>query len=196
MSVVSRLCKVRDSFINDLYFQRYKPIFEEKPDIRGSIHMFSDRGAISFGKGVRINSSLRSNPVRGKEGTVLYAFPGGKITFGNNCGISNSTFVSRESITIEDDVFIGGDCKIYDSDFHSLNYAERISGHDTNMLSKPVVIKKGAFIGADSIILKGVVIGEKSIIGAGSVVTKNVPDGEIWAGNPARFLKKIEDIEP
>ena len=42
-------------------------------------------------------------------------------------------------------------------------------------------------------ILKGVIIGEKSIIGAGSVVTKTVPPGEIWAGNPAKFVKRIEE---
>ena len=57
----------------------------------------------------------------------------------------------------------------------------------------PVVIKDLAFIGMHSIILKGVTIGEKSIIGAGSVVSKDVPDGEIWAGNPARFIKKVVD---
>ena len=42
-------------------------------------------------------------------------------------------------------------------------------------------------------IIKGVTIGEKSNIGAGSVVSKDVPDGEIWAGNPARFIKKVVD---
>ena len=58
--------------------------------------------------------------------------------------------------------------------------------------TSPVIIKDGAFIGAHSIILKGVIIGEKSIVGAGSVVTKSIPDGEIWAGNPAKFIRKIE----
>ena len=52
-------------------------------------------------------------------------------------------------------------------------------------------ICKGAFIGADVIIMKGVTIGEKSVIGAGSVVTKSVPPGEVWAGNPARFVYKM-----
>ena len=42
-----------------------------------------------------------------------------------------------------------------------------------------------------SAILPGITIGENAMIGAGSVVTKNVPAGEIWVGNPARFLKKI-----
>ena len=55
----------------------------------------------------------------------------------------------------------------------------------------PVVIENNVFIGAHCIILKGVSIGENSIIGAGSVVTKNVPANQIWAGNPAKFIRKI-----
>ena len=55
----------------------------------------------------------------------------------------------------------------------------------------PVVIGGNVFIGARCIILKGVTIGENSIIGAGSVVTKSIPANEIWAGNPAKFIRKI-----
>ncbi|WP_443029399.1 acyltransferase [Sporofaciens musculi] len=40
--------------------------------------------------------------------------------------------------------------------------------------------------------MKGVTIGRHSVIGAGSVVTKDVPDKEIWGGNPARYIKKVE----
>ena len=55
----------------------------------------------------------------------------------------------------------------------------------------PVKIEDNAFVGARSMILKGITIGKNSIIGAGSVVTKSVPENEIWAGNPARFVRKI-----
>lgn len=46
------------------------------------------------------------------------------------------------------------------------------------------------FIGTGTIISKDVKIGSNVIVGAGSVVTKDIPDNEIWAGNPARFIKK------
>lgn len=57
-----------------------------------------------------------------------------------------------------------------------------------------IVIKNRAFIGINTIITNSVIIGEGSIIGSGSVVTKDVPDYEIWAGNPAKFLKKRKTI--
>ena len=55
----------------------------------------------------------------------------------------------------------------------------------------PVVIGDDVFVGAKCIILKGVTIGKGAIIGAGSVVTKNIPARQIWAGNPAKFIREI-----
>ena len=51
-------------------------------------------------------------------------------------------------------------------------------------------IKKRAYLGARTIICKPVTIGEDAIVGAGSIVTKDIPANEVWAGNPARFIKK------
>lgn len=51
-------------------------------------------------------------------------------------------------------------------------------------------IKKNAYIGCNTVICKPVTIGEDAIIGASSVVTKDIPAGEVWAGNPARFIRK------
>jgi len=59
-------------------------------------------------------------------------------------------------------------------------------------LKEPTIIKKDAFIGTNTIILyRCKYIGKCSVIGAGSVVTKNVPDYEIWAGNPAKKIGKV-----
>lgn len=55
-----------------------------------------------------------------------------------------------------------------------------------------VIIKKNAYIGANTVICKPVIIGEGAIVGASSVVTKDIPPYEIWAGNPARFIRTRE----
>lgn len=149
------------------------------------------RGSISLGDGATINSCCETNPIGGGYKTILFAKETGRICIGNNVGISNTAIVALKSITIEDDVMVGGNCKIYDHDFHSIYFKERMQAYDPGIKSAPVLIKQGAFIGAHCIILKGVTIGKFSVIGAGSVVTKDVPDKEIWAGNPARFIKKI-----
>ena len=91
---------------------------------------------------------------------------------------------------MEDNVAIGAGCLITDSDHHSLVYNLRINGDIGK--SAPIILKEGAFIGAGCIILKGVTIGKHSVLGAGSVITKSIPDGELWAGNPAKFVKKVE----
>ena len=59
----------------------------------------------------------------------------------------------------------------------------------------PITIKKGAYVGMRANILSGkngITIGENAMIGAGSVVTKDVPAGELWVGNPAKFLRKLD----
>ena len=56
-----------------------------------------------------------------------------------------------------------------------------------------IEIKDNCFIGLGSIIMPGVTIGPNSVIGAGSVVTKDVPEGTVYAGNPARFICRTED---
>jgi acetyltransferase-like isoleucine patch superfamily enzyme len=57
------------------------------------------------------------------------------------------------------------------------------------------VIEKNAIVGAGAVILAGIVIGKSSLVGAGSVVTRDVPADHLVAGNPARVIKKIEEIE-
>jgi acetyltransferase-like isoleucine patch superfamily enzyme len=160
------------------------------PEIRG-ILLIKNNGKIDIGNSVRINSSMFANPIGGDGKTMLTTGPKGSIQIGNNVRISNAAIVSQETITIEDNVFLGGSCKIYDSDFHSLIPKFRCMDDDPDIKTKPVRICKDAFIGAHSIILKGVTIGDGAVIGAGCVVTKNVPAGEIWAGNPAKFIKKV-----
>lgn len=159
--------------------------------IHGRLHCVSNsKDGIVIGDNVSINSSRESAPAGGDTSTLLFAKGEGKIRIGDGCGISNATLYACESITLGKQVFVGGSTKIYDTDFHWLDFEKRT--HEPGGAVSPVVIKDGAFIGTHCLILKGVTIGEKAIVGAGSVVTKSIPDGEIWAGNPAKFIRKID----
>ena len=148
-------------------------------------------GAMKIGKDVSINSHLVANPIGGQNKTVFCVAKGGKLIIGNRVGISNTAFYAAHEIIVEDDAVIGAGCKIYDTDFHSTIAEYRLNGN-TNVKRMPVRIGRRSFIGGHSIILKGVSIGEQAVVAAGSVVTKSVPANEIWGGNPAKFLKKIE----
>ena len=57
------------------------------------------------------------------------------------------------------------------------------------------IVKKNAVVGAGAVILPGIVIGENSLVGAGSVVTKDVPRDYLVAGNPAKVIKKVKEVE-
>lgn len=116
----------------------------------------------------------------------------GQLIIGNNVGISSTALICDKKIVIGDFVKIGGNVVIYDTDFHALDpELRRHTELECNTNKQEVIISNNVFIGAHSTILKGVYIGENSIIGAGSVVTKSIPDNEIWAGNPVKFIRKI-----
>lgn len=152
---------------------------------------FLGRHQIFIGNNVRINSSLMADPVSFAGSTIFYVNKRGRIEIQSDAGLSNAIVVAHDAnVVIGKEVMIGAGVKIYTTDFHSVDFEDRID--HVNTKSGNVWIKDGAFIGADSLILKNVTIGEKSVIAANSVVTKDVPDLEIWGGNPAKFIRKLE----
>lgn len=174
---------------NTFQLKRYHVQYEGSLKICGRVYI-SGRG-ICLGKNVRINSAYKANPIGGDERTILRTNGTGTIIIGENTGISNSAIVAYCSVSIGKNVLIGGSCKIYDTDFHSLDLEKRVMHPLEDITSKAIVIEDGVFLGAHSIVLKGVRIGKNSIVGAGSVVTRSIPEGEVWAGNPVRFIRKI-----
>lgn len=183
-----------DTVINKIIFKLQGVSYESGLKIRGKIFLVN-RGHFEIGKDVLINSSIWSNPIGGSSKTIIQIRESGVLKISNNVGISNCAITCAKSVIIEDNVMIGAGCCIYDLDFHSLKFENRMAVVDKDIKMGEVRIKEGAFIGAHSIILKNVVIGKYSVVGAGSVVTKSIPDGEIWAGNPAHFIKKLKDIQ-
>ena len=175
--------------VNKLIFNMMKVKFKDF-DIKGIIFV-KNRGKITIGTNFKATSHKYINPIGGDTLLRLITEANGILQIGNNVGITNSTIFCTKRIIIEDYVYIGGGCKIWDTDHHSIDPLVRTSGHDNLVIKKEVIIKSYAFIGADSIILKGVCVGKNSVVGAGSVVTKSIPDNEVWAGNPAKFIKNI-----
>ena len=150
-------------------------------------------GAIDIGNNVTMLSRFSSN-LSGMTGpNVLVCIDDGHISIGDNSGFSSTVFSSKSSIKIGKNVKIGCNVRIYDHDFHSLDYLERRSLSDVkNAASKPIVIGDDVFIGANSIILKGVKIGDRSIVGAGSVVAnKEIPPDSLVMGNPAKTRRRV-----
>ncbi|MCH1547142.1 MAG: acyltransferase [Flavobacteriaceae bacterium] len=164
----------------------------KKIKIKGFIQIFN-KGKILISDNCQINSGLRYNPIGGDTITRLVVRNGGEIIIKKNVGISNSTLVSSARITIGENTIIGGSCKIWDTDFHSINYTDRLSKPEKNIKSEPIIIGKNCFIGANSIILKGVEVGDNAVVAAGSIVTKDVIKNTIVAGSPAKFIKNIEN---
>lgn len=138
------------------------------------------------------------------DSTKIWQFcvvlPDAKV--GENCNVCSHCFIENDveignnvtvkcgvqlwdGLRVEDDVFIGANVS-FTNDRYPRSKQYPVSFEKT-------VIRKGASIGAGSVILCGIEIGEKAMIGAGSVVTKSVPAGELWVGNPARFVRKLEE---
>ena len=113
-----------------------------------------------------------------------YAACTSQIFIGENVIIRGGTVLFADDnscIHIGNNVLMGMGVHIYTNN--------HVQGSPNEYTYGTVAILNRAWIGANATILKGVTVGEDAIVGAGSVVTKSVPDGEVWAGNPARKIK-------
>jgi len=102
-----------------------------------------------------------------------------KLMLGKNFDIGEFTYInSHYRVEIQDNVQIGSHCSIY--------------SHSTIDNKKgPVKLKKNCKIGTHSTIMPNVTVDQNSIVAAYSFVNKNIPKNELWAGVPAKFMKKI-----
>ena len=108
-----------------------------------------------------------------------------KVRIGRNVLIMNNCLMmSRGGITIEDDAMIAANVQLLSNNHDP---------YDRHVLTcRPIVIKKGAWIGAGASILPGVTVGRYAIVGASSVVTKDVPDYGVVVGSPAKVIKMLD----
>lgn len=90
-------------------------------------------------------------------------------------------------IIIEDDVLFGPNVSIYSST-HNYDNTD-IPIKDQGYTSKEVILKKGCWLGVNTVIMPGITVGKNAVVGANSVVTKNVPDYAVVVGAPAKIIK-------
>jgi acetyltransferase-like isoleucine patch superfamily enzyme len=148
---------------------------------------------VTLGKNVKLSKFINLYGCTIGENTKIGAFVEiqKNAAVGKNCKISSHTFIC-EGVTIEDDVFIGHNVAFINDSYPRATTREGTLQTEADWKVEPTRVKRGASIGSGCTILANVTIGEHAIVGAGSVVTKDVPPHTIVAGNPAKFLRRIE----
>jgi acetyltransferase-like isoleucine patch superfamily enzyme len=149
--------------------------------LRGRAHL-SGYGEVVLGEGVSLNGTVV--PVE------LVTYESGRIEIGNHTFINyGSSIAARASVKIGSHCLLGHYTFVMDNDQHD------VVRHWELPQSDPVIIEDHVWIGSKVVILPGVRIGSHAVIGAGSIVTKDVPPRCVVAGNPARVLRHLAEIE-
>ncbi len=189
MNFIRKIFFFFDSMMN-FFLLRFNHVKYGKLEIFGML-IINNKGNLHIGDQARINSSKFKNIIGGDTRSSIIVKKGASLQIGHDFRMSNSAIYCAEQITIGDFVMIGGSCKIWDTDFHPLDPELRMKNPNENYQTRSISIGNNVFIGANTIVLKGVNIGNNVIIGAGSVVARDIPQGEVWAGNPAKYLRNI-----
>lgn len=187
------LKKLKNIFFVQYRIFKYK-ILSDCATIEGTPKLFHPLLIVGKGKvvfGFNVQNGVVNSPYFYSNYSYLEARnENSLIQIGNNVTINNNfSAVAFDSICIKDNVIVGVNCSIIDSDGHHLNPDSRMDFHAVQ--TQKVLIEENVFIGDNVTILKGVTVGKNSIIGNGSMVTKNVPENVIVAGNPARLIKSL-----
>lgn len=152
--------------------------------LQGRVHV-SGRGQLVLGEGVSFAGTVV--PVE------LATYDHGRIEIGEHTFINyGSSIAARTSVKIGSRCLLGHYTFIMDSDQHGIIKRDELG------LENPVIIEDNVWIGAKAVILSGVRIGARAVIGAGSIVTNDIPPFCVAAGNPARvlrFLTELEEVE-
>lgn len=122
---------------------------------------------------------------------IISAKPTAYIKIGNDVILNGAKIYAWKEIVIGNLSMLAY-CEISDTDSHSIQI-DRRTNPNAPIKVAPVYIKDNVWIGKRSLIFKGITVGKNSVIGAGSIVTKDIPKNCFFAGNPAKFIKKITE---
>lgn len=148
---------------------------------------------VILGKDVTIYDFVNLYGCEIRDGSKIGAFVEiqKNARIGKNCKISSHTFIC-EGVIIEDEVFIGHNVTFINDLYPRAVTAGGRPQTESDWDCIATSVKSGASIGSGATILAGVTIGERALVGAGSVVTRDVPPGAVFVGNPAAFIRSID----
>lgn len=112
----------------------------------------------------------------------------GGVCIGNHVDIGAGTCVDRGALSITeigDYTKISNQCQIA----HNVKIGRNVILTACVEISGSCIIGDGTWVGPNSCIRDGRKVGENSLVGIGSVVVKDIPSNEVWAGNPARYMR-------
>jgi UDP-2-acetamido-3-amino-2,3-dideoxy-glucuronate N-acetyltransferase len=147
----------------------------------------SERATIGEGTSIWHQAQVREGAQIGRNCIIakgVYVDAG--VILGDNVKVQNYVSIYH-GVTIEDGVFCGPHC-VFTNDKRprAINADGSLKAADDWELT-PTLVKQGASIGANAVIVCGVTVGEWAMIGSGSVVSRDVPDYGLAWGNPARL---------
>ena len=118
------------------------------------------------------------------EERTTYLLGGGRLRIGDNVFLNSGARIDCfDQVTIGNDVLIGHESWITDTDSHSVGGAP--------LRKAPVTIHDGCWIAARVTILPGVTVGRHTVVAANSVVVRDLPSDCVAAGNPARVVRSL-----
>jgi len=145
---------------------------------RGTEVRVCDTGLLTIGEHCVVHENCR----------FLLTMPNPKVHLGRWVFVGMNTIIAgKNSITIGDYTIFAPNCYVVDHE-HGFSASDVILNQRSVL--KEVLIGRDCYFGAGTVVLGGVTVGDGAVVGAGSIVTRDVPPYEIWAGNPARFIKK------
>jgi acetyltransferase-like isoleucine patch superfamily enzyme len=171
--------------MNKIKFIWWGIFYKKGIKIIGGIKIYKHpESFISIGENCKFLNTSFSNQIGINRNCMISTqSKGASIVIGRNCGFSGTVIGAFTSIKIEDNVKIGANVLITDSDWHPEDFRAGIS--------TPVLIESNVWVGEGSKILKGVTIGKNTLIGAGSIVSSSIPENVIAAGVPCRVIRNI-----
>lgn len=189
-----------------------KKDFEYEQMLAGALYfapnIFPENGSL---KGQKLAQKINNEPIEntdkivamerqlfGKTGRSFYVNPPLHVDYGRHVEIGENFYANMDCVFLDvnkivfgDNVMVGPRAGFYTAG-HPTDPEIRIKELE---FGSPIIIEDNVWIGANAVILPGITVGKNSIVGAGAVVTKDVPENTIVAGNPAKVIREIDEMD-